>query len=97
MFFGALCGIALFEDLLLQVAESREAAAVHETMRSLLRRRAVFTQQSRFDEWFSDDELDARVQAVQAQIQELWRRSVVQWPEMARAEAHAGTRKSAAA
>src|SRR5262245_12106066 len=52
---------------------------------------------ARFDEWFADEDLDARVQAVQAQILELWRRSVVQRLETARAEARAGTRKGSAA
>jgi len=51
---------------------------------------------ARFDEWFEDDELDARVRAVQEQILDLWRRSVVQRLETARAEARAGTRKSLA-
>jgi hypothetical protein len=51
---------------------------------------------ARFDEWFEDEELDERVRAVQAQILELWRRSVVQRLETARTEARAGTRETSA-
>jgi hypothetical protein len=51
---------------------------------------------TRFDEWFEDEELDAQVQAIEAQILELWHRSVVQRLKTAHAEARAGTHESAA-
>ena len=50
----------------------------------------------RFDEWFEDPELNARVDAVQEQMTHLWRKSVVQRLETARVEARSGTRKNAA-
>jgi transcriptional regulator with XRE-family HTH domain len=50
----------------------------------------------RFDEWFEDPVLKARVDAVQEQTTHLWRKSVVQRLETAREEARSGTRRNAA-
>ena len=70
----------------------RDAGFIEAMFGGDLSRSEAYT--ARFDEWFEDEELDARVDAIQAQILELWRRSVVHCLETARADARAGTRNA---